>query len=136
MSLDVLIYYFVILHINVWESHWLMKRVNGFILTAASVYMARVTSKKLRCDVMKTHIFVGIVSFASTSLLLSIILIGINFPFIHFKLTILWRHLLNGVKKKSNSTRNKQSINYPQDAILKWRFIWDLHYDKNIISAP
>ena len=46
---------FVILQIKLWESHWLFRRVNGVIHTAAAVYMARVMSRKLDCDVMKTH---------------------------------------------------------------------------------
>ena len=49
------IYVFVILHVKLWESHWLLRRVYGSIFTAAAVYMARVTSRKLHCDVMKTH---------------------------------------------------------------------------------
>ena len=46
-----------IAYCKLWESHWLFRRICGFIFTAAAVYMymARVTSRKLHCDVMKTH---------------------------------------------------------------------------------
>ena len=44
----------VILQMNLRESHWLFRRVYGFIYTAAAVYMARVTPRKLHYDVMKT----------------------------------------------------------------------------------
>ena len=49
------VYPFVILQIKLWESHWLSRRVYGFIFTSAAVYMARVTSRKPHCDVMKIH---------------------------------------------------------------------------------
>ena len=50
-----LICFIVTLQIKLWESHWLFRRVYGFIFTAAAVYMVRMTSRKLHCDVMKTN---------------------------------------------------------------------------------
>ena len=38
---------FVIMQINLCESHWLLRRVFGFILTAVAVYMVNVTSREL-----------------------------------------------------------------------------------------
>ena len=37
------------------KSHWLLRMVYDFIFTAAFVYMAWMTSRKLHCDVMETH---------------------------------------------------------------------------------
>ena len=50
---------FVILNINLWESHWLFRRVlvSYTKYTAAAVYMQRVMPRELRCDVMKIHCF-------------------------------------------------------------------------------
>ena len=48
-------YIFVILQIILLDSHWLFRPVYGFIFTAAAVYIARVMSRKLHCDVMKTN---------------------------------------------------------------------------------
>ena len=42
---------------NLWESHRLFRRVYGFKYTAATVYMARVTSRKQHRGVMKTYCF-------------------------------------------------------------------------------
>ena len=46
---------FFILQMKLWECHWLFRQVYGFIYMAAAVYMARMTSGKLHCDVMKTN---------------------------------------------------------------------------------
>ena len=56
----------VILQIKLWEFHWLFRRVYGFKFKAAAVYMVRVTSRKLHCDVMKTIILDVRASFSGT----------------------------------------------------------------------
>ena len=47
----------VILQIHLLASHWLFRGDYTFMLTAAAIYMARVTSRKLHCGVLKTQFF-------------------------------------------------------------------------------